>query len=51
MLESSRCYAGKKDPGVCVWGAVIIEILNTRLPWWLSGKESTCQRRRHRFHP
>ena len=21
------------------------------LPWWLSGKESTCQRRRCRFHP
>ena len=22
-----------------------------RLPWWLSGKESTCQCRRHRFDP
>lgn len=21
------------------------------LPWWLSGKESACQRRRHRFNP
>jgi len=21
------------------------------LPWWLSGKESVCQRRRHRFNP
>jgi len=21
------------------------------LPWWLSGKESACQCRRHRFHP
>ena len=21
------------------------------LPWWLSGKESTCQCRRHRFKP
>ena len=21
------------------------------LPWWLSGKESTCQCRRHRFNP
>ena len=20
-------------------------------PWWLSGKESACQCRRHRFHP
>ena len=23
----------------------------SRLPWWLSGKESTCQCRRHGFHP
>ena len=22
-----------------------------RLPWWLSGKESTCQCRRHGFNP
>ena len=22
-----------------------------RLPWWLSGKESTCHCRRHRFDP
>ena len=22
-----------------------------RLPWWLSGKQSTCQYRRHRFDP
>jgi len=21
------------------------------LPWWLSGKESTCQCRKHRFDP
>ena len=21
------------------------------LPWWLGGKQSACQRRRHRFHP
>ena len=21
------------------------------LPWWLSGKESTCPHRRHRFNP
>ena len=27
----------------------IIEVLG--LPWWLSGKESTCQCRRHRFDP
>ena len=25
--------------------------LYSGLPWWLSGKESTCQCRRHRFDP
>ena len=25
--------------------------LKTGLPWWLSGKKSTCQCRRQRFHP
>ena len=24
---------------------------HTKLPWWLSGKESACQFRRHGFHP
>ena len=24
---------------------------NKELPWWLSGKESACQCRRHGFHP
>ena len=27
------------------------ETLLEGLPWWLSGKESTCQCRRHRFDP
>ena len=26
-------------------------IFYSGLPWWLSGKESTCQCRRHRFDP
>ena len=25
------------------------KIITTELPWWLSGKESACQCRRHRF--
>ena len=25
--------------------------IRLRLPRWLRGKESTCQRRRHKFHP
>jgi len=25
--------------------------MNWGLPWWLSGKESACQRRRHWLHP
>ena len=26
-------------------------ILHVGFPWWLSGKELTCQRRRHGFDP
>ena len=33
----------------------VVEIVRNRenpgLPWWSSGKESTCQRRGHGFHP
>ena len=34
-------------------GLVEKNIINThpRLPWWLSGKESSCQYRRHRLDP
>ena len=28
-----------------------IKLVSLGLPWWLSGKESTCQLRRHGFHP
>ena len=31
--------------------ALKIKRLTGGLPWWLSGKESTCQCRRHRFDP
>ena len=34
-----------KDP---IWFGVK---LRNGLPWWLSGRESTCQCRRHEFHP
>ena len=27
------------------------KVMHFRLPWWLSGKESTCQCKRHRFNP
>ena len=26
-------------------------MIHLGLPWWLSGKESACQYRRHRFNP
>ena len=26
-------------------------LIEFRLPWWLSGKESACQCRRHEFYP
>ena len=31
--------------------AKTVKHLEEGLPWWLSGKESTCQCRRHRFNP
>ena len=36
------------DYSVC---GIIFGILRNGLPWWLSGKESPCQCRRHRFDP
>ena len=30
---------------------VYLWVLNSQLPWWLSGKEFSCQCRRHRFDP
>ena len=39
---------GLEDPVSCSkWDASGV----TGLPWWLSGKESTCQCRRHGFNP
>ena len=32
-------------------GVIYSEIASVGLPWWLSGKESTCQCRRHRLDP
>ena len=28
-----------------------LKFLTLELPWWLNGKEPTCQHRRHRFDP
>ena len=36
---------------VCVYMYTYIHTYIHRLPWWLSGKEYTCQWRRHRFDP
>ena len=30
---------------------IVIKNTNRGLPWWLSGKESTCQCREHGFNP
>ena len=32
-------------------GVVTLKAPKDELPWWLSGKESACQCRRHRFDP
>ena len=44
-----------KELGVCYTFALVHKIINLakegQLPWWLSGKESTCLCRRCRFDP
>ena len=37
--------------GLCVCVCVCVFKFNWGLPWWLSGKESGCECRRHRFDP
>ena len=32
-------------------GDRVLRKANTELPWWLNGKESACQSRRHGFDP
>ena len=34
--------------GFYIWTLKMVQI---RLPWWLSGKESACQCSRHKFYP
>ena len=36
---------------VCFVITFLTDISHKRLPWWLSGKESVCQFRRHGFDP
>ena len=38
-------------PGYVDRGTKVLKRLERGLPWWLSGKESACQGRRHRFDP
>ena len=44
---------GGEQPDPTLLSITIAPYLKTNvgLPWWLSGKESACQCRRHRFHP
>ena len=47
----SRASYGGQVMSVCpVFGDMKSDYL-VGLPWWLSGKESACQCRGHRFHP
>ena len=53
-LPSKWC-SNQHVRGVLNWlwemlGSDILEA-SVGLPWWLSGKESICQRRSHRIHP
>ena len=34
-----------------VQSKLLLKVLITWLPWWLSGKEFSCQRRRRGFDP
>ena len=38
-------------PPEIYWVRVSLKTLGEGLPWWLSGKESACQCKRHGFHP
>ena len=55
MIEKIPLRSLKKNPRKTRKTAVnkpgMLRKQNTGLSWWLSGKESTCQRRRHRFDP
>ena len=60
-LQPSRLLQPWDSPGKCTGVGckcplcLIVENLIKkafwRVPWWSSGKESTCQCRRHRFNP
>ena len=40
-------------PGLTLWSFIYLDsvIMFCELSWWLSGKESACQSRRHGFDP
>ena len=40
----------KEQGGGTVGGCVLVPLLEVGLPWWLSGKEPSCQCRKHGFH-
>ena len=49
-----RISRWRDDLGLPRWLKVIPRVLTKgkqRIPWWLSGKESTCQCRRQGFDP
>ena len=54
LMTRTSYTSGKKHHIFSVKGHVFIKYcvyFSLRLPWWLSGKESACQCRRHRFDP
>ena len=40
----------KEQGGGTIGGCVLVPLLEVGLPWWLSGKEPSCQCRKHGFH-
>ena len=35
----------------CIAFALLLKITQLGLLWWFGGKEATCQRKKHKFHP
>ena len=54
MLSNSLCVKGPKwtdSTRTSLTENLPVQNLQQGLPWWLGGKESTCQCRRHGFDP
>ena len=49
-IRQRKSLKEKSRVGGTVGGCVLVPLLEVGLPWWLSGKEPSCQCRKHGFH-